>query len=250
MLNINLLQSQLIWENPVENRKQFEQLFQGVDEVVDIIVLPEMFTTGFSMATEHAEDMQGETLAWMKIQAQKNDVVICGSIMAKENDNFYNRFLWVQPNGEVQHYDKRHLFGMDTGENAVFTAGKKKLIIDYKGWKICPMICYDLRFPVWLRNVEDYDLLLIVANWPIPRISHWQTLLRARAIENQVYVAAVNVIGEDGNGTKYSGHSSIIDPAGTIIIEQVNETFKDIYTIKKSKIEEVRRLLPFLRDRD
>jgi predicted amidohydrolase len=210
-----------------------------------------MFTTGFTMnASEHAESMEGDTLLWMKgIAAEKNSVV-CGSIIVVERKKFYNRLLWVQPDGQVHFYDKRHLFRM-AGEHKTFSGGNKKLIVEWKGWRICPMVCYDLRFPVWSRNVNDYDLLLYVANWPQRRKYAWNQLLIARAIENQCYVAGVNRVGLDGQNITYSGDSVVLDPLG-----QKRSSLKTLataietVTLNGKTLSELRKEFPVLMDAD
>ena len=249
-LNICLLQCDLHWENALKNRTQIDTYLARVTGV-DIILLPELFSTGFSVASTHlAEKMDGETLIWMKTLSEKKKTVLCGSIMIEDKRNIYNRLLWVEPNGRVLHYDKRHLFSL-IEEDKHFTAGTKRLIIDYEGWKICPMICYDLRFPVFARNDVNYDLLLFLSNWPNPRIAAWDTLLKARAIENQAYVIGLNRVGTDGFNAQYPGHSQVIDPDGHCI------SFAPEYkvglvevTLSKNYLIRCRKRYPFLSDRD
>ena len=193
-LNICLLQCKLYWEDSLKNRTQIQTYLEEVI-AADIILLPELFSTGFSVASTHlAETMDGETLSWMKTLSEKKKAVLCGSVMIEDKGHIYNRLLWVEPNGRVLHYDKRHLFSL-IEEDKHFTAGTERLIVEYEGWKICPMICYDLRFPVFSRNDVDYDVLLFVANWPNTRIAAWDALLKARAIENQTYVVGLNRVG-------------------------------------------------------
>jgi len=249
-LNICLLQCDLHWEDAEGNRNQIADYLAAV-EGVDIIILPEMFSTGFSVESTHlAETMEGETVAWMKSISHKKNSVLCGSMMINENGNVYNRLLWVEPNGFIQHYDKRHLFSL-IDEQKYFTAGTERLIIEYKGWKICPLICYDLRFPVFSRNDVNYDLCFYVANWPDKRIAAWDTLLKARAIENQTYVIGLNRVGIDGYKAEYSGHSQVIDPKGDIIASAPeNEIGLVELTLSKSHLETLRERLPFLDDRD
>ena len=197
-----------------------------------------------------AETMQGETVSWMKSIASKKQAAITGSLIIKENDNYYNRLLFVHPNGEINSYDKRHTFTL-AGEDKVYTAGTKKLIVAFKGWSICPLICYDLRFPVWARNTENYDLLIYMANWPITRIKAWETLLKARAIENMCFTIGVNRIGIDANDYKYSGNSIIVDFLGEEISNlQPNKEGFIYYTINKKEQNNVRNKLDFLNDRD
>ncbi len=245
-----LIQSSLIWENPKANRLYFEEKINAIIEKIDLIVLPEMFTTGFTMNPNAVADtMQGETIVWLQSLAKAKNIAIMGSLVIKENDNFYNRLVFVFPNGEIQTYDKRHLFTL-AGEDKTYTSGKEKLIVEYKGFKICPLICYDLRFPVFARNTEDYDALIYVANWPKPRIKAWDTLLKARAIENMSYVIGVNRIGEDQNGHEYVGHSQVIDYLGNYVIEPQETEGVFITTLDKEKLLETRQKFGFLNDRD
>jgi omega-amidase len=249
-MKIAIIQANLIWENPTINTAHFETKINDLAENVDLIVLPEMFTTGFSMFPEHlGETMTGESVSWMKSLALKNDCAICGSVIIKENEKFYNRFVFAHPNGKLDIYDKRHLFSL-AGEDKQYTQGKSKVIIDYKGWKICPQICYDLRFPAFSRNVEEYDLLIYVANWPKPRIKAWNILLKARAIENMSYVIGVNRIGLDKNKHEYIGNSQVIDALGNSILEASENEGVFITTLDKSKIYETRQKLNFLNDKD
>ena len=198
MINVTLIQSDIIWEDKVSNLKNYQNKISQI-ESTDLIVLPEMFTTGFSMNPKDiSETMSGETIQWMKSNASKMNSAICGSIIIEEDDKYFNRFIWVNPDGSICQYDKKHLFSF-AGEDKNYTAGNEKIIIEYKGWKICPLVCYDLRFPVWSRNSEDYDLLIYVANWPTKRKLAWKSLLVARAIENQCYVIGVNRVGKDEN---------------------------------------------------
>jgi omega-amidase len=251
MLTLALLQTELHWENPGANRDFFAQKLSGLPQSVDLAVLPEMFTTGFSMSPDRlAERMDGPTMVWMAEQASRTNAVLVGTLMVEENGRYYNRLIWMRPNGTYDHYDKRHLFGM-AGEDRVYTAGRRQLHVELKGWRVCPLICYDLRFPVWCRNTEDYDLLLFTANWPERRIAHWNALLRARAIENQCFVAAVNRVGQDGNQIRYSGDSALIGPTGETI-EHLGEGLPGtiVSTIRLSELSETRLKLPFLADRD
>ena len=250
-LDIALVQTNLVWENPEQNRKNLVEKIKSISGNVDIIILPEMFTTGFTMdAASVAEIMTGETIDWLKTIASKKNCAITGSLIISENNNYYNRSVFVHSDGKIDSYDKRHTFIL-AGEDKVYTAGVSKTIIDYKGWKICPLICYDLRFPVWARNTEDYDLLLYVANWPKPRISAWDALLKARAIENMSYCIGVNRVGKDNSGHDYPGHSACYDVLGNKItgFEPDQDNIK-IVTIEKSPIEKYRNKLGFLKDRD
>lgn len=250
-LNVALIQSDLIWENPEENRNHFESKIEAISEAVDLIILPEMFTSGFTMNAEAvAETMDGKTLNWLKHLASKNNTAITGSLVISENNNFYNRLVFVHPNGKIDTYDKRHTFTL-AGEHKIYTAGESKSIINYNGWKICPLICYDLRFPVWARNTEDYDVLLYVANWPKPRINAWDALLKARAIENMSYCIGVNRVGLDATGHEYPGHSACYDVLGEKVISfEPNETNVKLITLEKSPIDKYRNKLNFLNDRD
>ncbi|GAA3595968.1 amidohydrolase [Flavivirga amylovorans] len=250
-LKIALIQSDLVWENPKQNLENFSKKIDHISETVDLIVLPEMFTTGFTMnAKDVAEPMNGKTVEWMQSVASKFNTAIVGSFVVLEENNYHNRLLFVESSGAIQYYDKRHTFTL-VGEDKIYTAGVKKLIIDYKGWKICPLVCYDLRFPVWARNVEDYDVLLYVANWPKPRISAWDALLKARAIENMSYCIGVNRVGVDGVNSEYSGHSAAYDVLGNImtsITPSKEET--QITILEKRHVEAYRNKLKFLDDRD
>lgn len=250
-LQVCLIQSHLFWENPTANREQFSKKIAVVSEQVDLVVLPEMFSTGFSMqAKKLAESMTGETVNWLVNQAKTHQIALSGSLIIQEGNQFFNRLFFVFPDGTFQTYDKRHTFTL-AGEDRVYNAGDEKLLVDYKGWKICPLICYDLRFPVFSRNTEDYDLLLYVANWPKLRIDAWDTLLKARAIENMSYCIGVNRIGLDGNGYEYSGHSAAYDVLGNKISTQNEEKeWMDIVSLKKEHIITNRKKLGFLRDRD
>jgi omega-amidase len=250
-LNIALIQTSLVWENPQQNRANFSEKINKIEEQVDLVVLPEMFTSGFTMQPSLvAETMQGETISWLKTLASKKQFAITGSLVIEENGNFYNRMVFVHPNGKIEHYDKRHRFTL-AGEHEFYTAGSTKIIVDYKGWKICPLVCYDLRFPVWSRNTEDYDVLIYVANWPAPRITAWDTLLKARAIENMSYCVGVNRVGTDDNNHEYSGHSAVYDVLGARLDTiPFNEEAIEIITLKKEHISTYRSKLNFLSDQD
>lgn len=249
-LTVALIQTSLVWENPKANRANIENKVSTINGA-DLIVLPEMFTSGFTMnATEVAETMDGETITWLKTLSKTKNAAIVGSLVITENNNYYNRLVFVEPNGTLTTYDKRHTFTL-AGEHKVYTAGTEKVILDYKGWKICPLVCYDLRFPVWARNTEDYDLLLYVANWPKMRIAAWDTLLKARAIENMAYCIGVNRVGLDGNNYEYSGHSGAYDVLGNRMdsIPQSKEAI-ELVTLEKEHITTYREKLGFLKDRD
>lgn len=248
-LNVALVQTTLAWENPKANRTHIEDKVSSI--TADLIVLPEMFSSGFTMnASEVAETMNGETITWLKALSKTKNAAIVGSLVIKENENYYNRLVFVEPNGTLTTYDKRHTFTL-AGEHKVYTAGTKKIIIDYKGFKICPLVCYDLRFPVWARNSEDYDVLIYVANWPKVRIAAWDALLKARAIENMSYCIGVNRVGLDGNNYEYSGNSAAYDVLGNrmdSIPESIETT--EVITLEKSHITKYRERLGFLKDRD
>lgn len=248
-MKISLIQTSITWEDPQANRANFEKLINSISHT-DLIVLPEMFATGFTMKPEAAsETMQGETVAWMKQIAAAKDCAVTGSLVIEENGSYYNRLLLVFADGEIKTYNKRHLFSL-AGEDKAYTAGTEKLIVEYKGWKICPLICYDLRFPVFARNVEEYDLLLYVANWPSPRVLAWDTLLKARAIENMCYVAGVNRIGQDANGHGYPGHSQVLDCLGATIADASDNEGVFHTVLDKESMLEARKKFGFLNDRD
>lgn len=250
-LNIAIIQSNLVWENAVQNHINFQTKIEAIVETVDLIVLPEMFTSGFNMnAQAIAETMQGETVSWMQDLAKQKQAAIVGSVAIIEDSKYYNRLLFVKQNGEIIQYDKRHSFSL-AGEDEVFTAGTKKVIIEYKGWNICPQVCYDLRFPVWARNTENYDVLLYVANWPKQRIAAWDALLKARAIENMTYCIGVNRVGLDGDSFEYPGHSAVYDALGEkLTSDNSGKETTEIITLNKSHIEKNRRHLGFLNDKD
>lgn len=251
------IQADLVWENPAKNIAFFEEKIGTLDKDVDLIVLPEMFTSGFTMNPENvAEKMDGISISWMKKIAKEKQTAIVGSLVIQEpfdsgqGKKYYNRLVFVHPSEKIEIYDKRHSFTL-AGEDKVYTSGDKKLIIDYKGWKICPLICYDLRFPVWARNQEGYDLLLFMANWPVARIKAWKTLLKARAIENMSYVIGVNRTGKDANNYEYSGASLIIDYLGDELSNlDKNEVGIIKTTLNKSNQNSVREKLGFLTDKD
>lgn len=250
-LKVALIQSNLVWEDPKQNRKHLKEQIESISKPVDVFILPEMFTSGFTMnANVVAETMDGKTVAWMKKIAFKTNAAIVGSLVISENNKFYNRLLFVEPEGKIHSYNKRHTFTL-VGEEKVYTSGTKKLIVDYKGWKICPLVCYDLRFPVWVRNVEDYDVLIYVANWPKPRIFAWDTLLKARAIENMCYCIGVNRIGLDEAQNEYSGNSAVYNVLGNAISAiKLNTEQVEVITLEKSHIHYYRNKLKFLNDKD
>lgn len=252
-LTITLVQTSLTWEDKAANRSMLEIKFDKLPAETQIVILPEMFPTGFSMNTALAEKMNGETVTWMKRISAKHKIILAGSVIIEENKMFYNRLLYVLPNGEMGYYDKRHLFAF-ANENSSYTAGKNKLITLVNGWKINWQICYDLRFPVWARQPAEisntYDILINVANWPAKRIHAWKSLLTARAIENQCYVIGVNRTGEDGNQNAYCGNSMIIDPLGVIICDAENKEELFTMTFEKEELLKIREHFPFLNDRD
>ncbi len=250
-LTFTLIQSNLYWENKTANLEMFTQKINDITTATNVIILPEMFTTGFTMqAAALAETMEGETVHWMRKMAATKQCAICGSVIIESKNKYYNRFIWMQANGELQYYDKRHLFAF-AGEDENFTGGNTNLIVTQNDLKINCNICYDLRFPVWVRQTENaYDVLIYVANWPQRRSTVWQTLLQARAIENQCYVFGVNRVGVDGKDIYYSGNSMVIDPMGEIIYNKADAEDVFTFTIELQKIKEVREKLPFLKDAD
>ena len=259
-LNITLIQPDLIWENKKANLDMLAQKIDSITEKTEVVILPEMFSTGFSMKPEVlAENMQGETIEWMKKITTSKKIILTGSLIIKDEEKYYNRLIWMLPNGEYGMYDKRHLFAYGD-EHKHYSAGNKRLIAQVKGWKINLQICYDLRFPIWARQTPpprgeagrglEFDLLIYVANWPEKRSTAWKTLLQARAIENQCYVVGVNRVGEDGNKINHSGDSMIIDPLGEILYHKANEEDVFTYTLQKEKLNEVREKFPFWKDAD
>ena len=249
-MKIALIQIPLVWEDPKSNRAYIEQKINTLESDTDLVVLPEMFTTGFTMQPERvAETMQGETVLWMQSLAKAKNCAITGSLVIIEEGNYYNRLLFVFPSGEIHYYNKRHLFTL-AGEDKSYTKGTQKLIIEYRGWKICPLICYDLRFPVFARNVEQYDLLLYVANWPTIRIQAWDTLLKARAVENISYTIGINRVGKDEKDYDYSGHSQVVDFLGNYTIEPQKTEGIFYAQLDKEALRQTRVKLGFLNDQD
>jgi len=249
-MKIALVQTSLIWENPTENRSHLAQKITGFMEEVDLIVLPEMFSSGFTMNPKVvAETMKGETILWLQHLAKAKNCAITGSLVIEEKGNYYNRLVFVFPNGDIKLYDKRHLFTL-AGEHKSYTAGIDKLIVEYKGFKICPLVCYDLRFPVFSRNEENYDVLLYVANWPKPRVNAWDILLKARSVENMCYTIGVNRIGKDHNHHEYVGHTQVIDFLGDYVLEPQEADAVFIVELNKAKLLETKKKLAFLNDRD
>mgnify|MGYP003630689798 CR=1 FL=1 len=248
-LKIALVQTSLEWEDPEANRTILSNKMQLLEPNVDLIVLPEMFTTGFTMSPSNILQEEGEvTLRWMKDMARSKQAAIVGSIPYFEGKDHVNRLFFVLPSGEVKHYDKRHTFTL-AGEDKVYRAGSERIVVFYKGFSFCPLICYDLRFPVWARNTEDFDVLLYVANWPEKRVNAWDALLRARAIENMVYCIGVNRVGNDASGHLYTGHSAVYDCMGEALVFSEEEAI--LYaTLKKAHLRKNREQLKFLLDRD
>lgn len=257
-LNITIIQSVLHWENVDRNLEMFDEKLGNVEGSTDLIVLPEMFNTGFTMNTkEAAEEMDGKTIQWLAAKAKERSCVITGSLIVNEDGRYYNRLVWMKPDGTHVHYDKRHLFRM-AHEHEYFTAGTQRISVLLKGWKICPLVCYDLRFPVWSRNGyaagthdASYDCLIYIANWPARRSHAWKTLLLARAIENQCYVAGVNRVGKDGKDIEYSGDSAVIDPKGEMLskVAPYRESIETV-SLSMKELEELRRAFPVGMDAD
>lgn len=257
-LRIALVQGDTRWHDPAGNRAYYAEWLAPLAGTVDLVLLPETFTSGFSNdAIAQAEDMQGETVAWLRAQAQALDAAVCGSVQLREGDGVYNRLLFATPDGEVHHYDKRHLFRYGR-EHERYRPGRDRLTVAWRGWRICPLVCYDLRFPVFARNrfnVErvdalDFDLQLYVANWPAARSHAWKTLLRARAIENLCYVAGLNRVGTDGNGIDYSGDSAVIDFLGHPVSECSDQEVVVTTTLQAAELAAHRQRFPAMLDGD
>ena len=251
-LTVSFVQTSLQWHDPQANRLELGRHIQEISVATDLIVLPEMFTTGFSMeAPALAEPMDGPTLEWMRHTAATRDAVVTGSLIIKEEERYYNRLLWVRPDGSVSYYNKRHLFTL-AGEQHVYTPGTQRLVEEWRGWRICPLVCYDLRFPVWSRNPRHapYDLLLYVANWPATRRTAWITLLRARAIENLAYTMGVNCVGLDGNSQTYAGDSALLDMRGEYLVEVGNQETGITRALRRTDLTAFRERFPALEDSD
>ena len=250
-LHFTIIQTQLHWEDKGANLEMLSEKIKSISEYTEIIILPEMFNTGFSMQPEKlAETMEGPTIDWMKRMAEEKRAIITGSLIIIEGGKYYNRLIWILPNGQLGYYNKRHLFAF-AGEDQHYTAGNKRLIASVKGWKINLQICYDLRFPVWARQQgEEYDVLLYVANWPEKRNHAWKTLLTARAIENQCYTIGVNRVGIDGNNIAHSGDSLIVGPLGEVLYHCAYK--EDVFTItlQKQELTTARNQFPFWKDAD
>jgi omega-amidase len=247
-LKLSLIQADLKWESKEENLSAFEEKIKRIDRGTHVVILPEMFTTGFSMRPE-------TLVTWMKRIAAEHKTIVTGSLIIEEDGNYFNRMIWMLPNGSYGYYNKRHLFAY-AKEHEHYTPGTKRFIASVNGWRINLMVCYDLRFPVWARQHPkegedfEYDILVYVANWPENRVSAWKTLLQARAIENQSYVIGVNRVGIDGNNNFYTGDSSVFDPMGELMYQKSNEEDVFSFTLERSRLDEVRRQFQFWKDRD
>ena len=247
-LKITIVQPDIIWENVEANLHKYSEMLKNVEQT-DVIVMPEMFQTGFSMHAENLkETMDGISVTWMKKLAKEKDASVVGSLIIEDNGNIFNRAVWVFPDGNFRFYNKRHLFTMGD-EHRFYLAGEERVIVEYKGWKFCPLICYDLRFPVWSRNIENYDVLIYMANWPAPRQHVWTNLLVARAIENQSYCIGANRIGRDGEGADYLGNSALISPQGFADFMDEKEAVKT-FMISHSELQRFRNKFSVLNDRD
>jgi omega-amidase len=255
-IKVAIIQSDLLWEDIPGNLSHFEEKISLIKEAVDLIVLPEMFNTGFSMNPEACAEMQdGTSTQWLKKKAEEKNCVITASLLTAEGGKYFNRLIWMMPDGNYYHYDKKHLFRF-AGEDEVFSAGNRRITTTFKGWNFCPLICYDLRFPVWGRNTLDnekfgYDCLVYIANWPEKRRDAWMSLLKARAIDNQSYVIGVNRVGIDGKGNSYSGDSMIFSPSGKILQQiPANKESTEIITLSYSELQSFRKQFPFSKDWD
>ena len=255
-LTVTLIQTDLHWENKEANLAMLEKKIQALNAPQQVVVLPEMFSTGFSMRPEAlAEPMTGPTLTWMKRMAASKKIILTGSIIIEEAGRYFNRLIWMLPNGQLGYYNKKHLFAFGE-EDKHYTAGTERFIASVNGWKVALMVCYDLRFPVWARQQNEpgadfeYDLLIYVANWPQRRSHAWKSLLVARAIENQSYVLGVNRVGQDGNQIYHSGDSMLIDPLGEILFHKENEEAVFTTTLQKEQLQQVREKFQFWRDKD
>ncbi len=254
MLRVSMIQAELAWQDPAANRTALARHFRGLQGHTDLIVLPEMFSTGFTMeASALAETMDGPTVDWMREESAAVGCAITGSLIVRDgagaDARHYNRLLFAKPDGTLAHYDKRHLFRM-AREQEHYAAGRERLVVQFKGWRICPMVCYDLRFPVWSRNRGDYDVLIYVANWPARRRSAWSVLLRARAIENLCYVVGVNRVGRDGNGASYAGDSAALDFLGQSLGGDHGGAFVETVTLDREALERWRQKFPAHLDAD
>lgn len=256
-LSVTLIQTDIAWEAPEENLARYAALIAGLPKPQEIVLLPEMFATGFSMAPGRlAEPMDGPSVAWMRQMAATHRIILAGSLIIEEAGRYFNRLIWMQPDGVCHTYDKRHLFGY-AGEDEQYTPGDTRLIVQVKGWRICPLVCYDLRFPAWARNAgpetdirPPYDVLLYVANWPARRSLAWKTLLQARAIENQAFCIGLNRVGEDGKQISYSGDSSVFGPLGEPLWQETGRAAVHTQILEWERLRAAREQFPFLRDAD
>lgn len=249
-LTVTLLQTELAWHGAATNRAHFGELVRSLPEPTDLVILPEMFTTGFTMdVRQQAEPMDGPTLRWLADLARECGVTLCGSLVVEDGGRYYNRLVWMPPDGRHSHYDKRHLFRM-AGEHEHYSAGRRREVFQLMGWRVCPLVCYDLRFPVWSRGANQFDLLLYVANWPAARRSAWRTLLPARAVENQCYVAGVNRIGSDARGIDYAGDSSVHDHLGQALADLGAAPGHATVTLGLDALDRYRNKFPAWRDAD
>ena len=249
-LNITLIQSDLVWENVNSNLFNFGKLISNIKDT-DIILMPEMFNTAFCPKSSHlAESMDGKTINWMKDISKAKGCAIVGTLMIKEGGGIFNRLVWISKNGTIYTYDKHHLFSLIKEGNYI-TKGKERIIVELEGWKICPLICYDLRFPVFSRNDVEYDMLIYLANWPVKRIDAWDTLLKARSIENQCYTIGINRVGEDGNEIPFNGHSKVFDAFGKELFSATENKEEVLqFEISLDDLKLKRRQMNFLQDRD
>jgi len=257
-LTFTLIQTEIFWEDKTLNLRMLEEKINRIQQKTEVVILPEMFSTGFvTDPTKLAEDMDGVSVNWMRRMSAQKKVILTGSLIIKENGHFYNRLLWVLPNGQMGQYDKRHLFGY-AKEDQYFTEGNKRLIASVKGWRINLLVCYDLRFPVWSRQANllseeqglEYDVLIYVANWPQSRGHMWRTLLQARAIENQCYTIGVNRVGTDGNSIYYSGDSMVVDPLGEVLYQKTQDEDTYTFTLERNDLQLIRQKMPFWKDAD
>lgn len=249
-LTVTIIQTVLKWHDAAANRAHFDGVIAGIEGPTDLIILPEMFTTGFTMdTTAYAETMNGESVAWMRLVAKDFRTTLCGSLIIEEQGRYYNRLVWMAPDGECKSYDKRHLFRM-AGEHEHFATGTEKPIFALNGWRVLPLVCYDLRFPVWSRGVNEFDLMIVIANWPAARRSAWQVLLPARAVENQCYVAGVNRIGTDGNDIRYTGDSVVVDFHGKNLLSCADADSTETISLSGAALERYRQKFPAYLDAD
>ncbi|MBL6678067.1 MAG: nitrilase family protein [Flavobacteriaceae bacterium] len=248
-IKVALIQTSLNWEETKKNLLKYDSMVEQIEEKTNVVFFPEMFNTGFSMNVKKIyETMNGESVTWLKEIASKKNLAAVASLAIKENDKFYNRLVWAHPSGEINYYDKRHTFTL-AGESEVYSKGKTNQVINFMGWRFLPQICYDLRFPVWSRNKMNYDVLFYIANWPMPRISHWNKLLAARAIENMSYCIGVNIVGKDP-GNKYTGDSCVINPSGELCTKKSDKETIIYCELNKNTVNDYRKNLKFLDDMD